>query len=83
MTLHCCVVAAVSLQEGKRMESDPLTTSGYFSEFSWYSLDDDDPREMSMAPFEELQMRVAPEELPLAYREKAQSPEDDAATRAD
>ena len=65
------------------MESDPLTPSGYFSEFSWYSLDDDDgPREMGMAPSEGPQMRVAPEELPLVYREETQSPEDGPTTRA-
>jgi len=65
------------------MESDPLTPSGYFSEFSWYSLDDDGPPQTSVTLFEGPQMRVAPEELPPAYREEAQSPEDSPDTRAD
>ena len=65
------------------MESDPMTPTGYFREFSWYSLDDDDPQEMSVAPFEGPKMRVAPEEVPKAYRTEAQSPEDSPDTRAD
>jgi hypothetical protein len=64
------------------MEQDQLTPSGYFDDFSWHSVDEDDGRDAPSDPFEAMLVRAAPHELSDALREEAQPPRDSPDNRA-
>jgi hypothetical protein len=48
------------------MELDELTPTGYFSEFSWHSFDEDDPADVLPNPFEDAQLLATPDVVSLA-----------------
>ena len=43
------------------MELDELTPTGYFSEFSWHSFDEDEPADALPNPFEDTQLLATPD----------------------
>ena len=43
------------------MELDELTPTGYFTEFSWHSFDEDEPADMLPNPFEDAQLLSTPD----------------------
>ena len=56
------------------MELDELTPTGYFSEFSWHSLDEDEPADLLPNPFEDAQMLATTQDVSRAAIEDDGSP---------
>ena len=65
------------------MELDELTPSGYFSEFSWHSFDEDEPADLLPNPFEDAQMLATPNVASRAAIEDDGSPGDQQSSVAD
>jgi hypothetical protein len=56
------------------MELDELTPTGYFSEFSWHSFDEDDTADALPNPFEDVQLLATMHDAPRAAIEDDGSP---------
>jgi len=65
------------------MELDELTPTGYFSEFSWHSSDEDELADVMPNPFEDADMLATSSDAPQASDAKAGSSQEEQATFAD